>query len=56
MNTAIRKIGRWVLLTGILMLAASVLCAFAVGTVAVPILFIGSILVNSAGIMMIRSK
>lgn len=51
MNTI--KVGGWLLLSGILLLAGGILCAFAVGTVAVPILIGLSILVNSVAVMLI---
>lgn len=51
-----KKLGKWLLAAGCLLLAAAILCAFAFGTVAVPILLVSSILVNSAGVLLIRGK
>ena len=54
MKSRVNKIGTLVLVIGIVMLVTGIVFAFTVGTVAVPILVSLSILVNSAGITLMR--
>lgn len=57
MNTKQRKkIGVILLICGIVLLFFSILIAFSMGTVAVPILLVLSILVNTAGVSALRRR
>ena len=49
-----KKLGICCLIVGMLCLAAAIFAAFAFGTIAVPILTLASILLNSLGIMLLR--
>ena len=52
----IQKIGVWLLCLGIMMLITGILLAFTIDTALSPIMLSGSILVNSAGITMLRRR
>jgi|GEM_PF-1067455 len=56
MGNTVNKVGKFVLLIGILLLAAGLVCLMTMtfGARAVPVLLFSSILVNAAGITMIR--
>lgn len=54
MSVIKKRIGLITLIAGVALLLAAIIFAFSVGTVAVPILFWASILVNSAGITILR--
>ena len=54
MKTRLQKICLIVLVAGICMLLTGIVLAFTVGTIAVPILVSASIMVNSAGITLLR--
>lgn len=51
-----RKIGKWLLVIGILLLLLGLLLAFMVGTIATSIVMLSSILVNSAAITLLRYR
>lgn len=51
-----KRIGIILLAIGILLLITSILFAFAVGGMVVPVLLFLSIIINSAGIMLLRGN
>lgn len=54
MQSNLRRAGKIILLLGILMLLTGLILSITVGTIAAPILLSSSILVNSAGITLMR--
>lgn len=51
-----RKVGKIILAAGIAALFAGIVVTFTVGTILAQILLFSSILINSAGIMLLRGK
>lgn len=51
-----KKAGRIVLAIGLVLLIAGVIITFTIGTILAQILLFSSILINSAGIMLLRRK
>lgn len=51
-----KKAGTICIVAGVAALFAALLCMFMVGTIAVPVLFILSVVLNSLGITLMRKK
>lgn len=50
----LKKTGKVLLFVGILLLAAGILFAFAIGTIATPILLGASVILNALGVTLLR--